>query len=359
MIKVRIAGLALLGATLIAAGAASAHSVDVTKLPLGDNKVSDHAEVGFLWACHTDPQAGGAQVEGPWIDSANGTWNLEKKVSVSGSVTWPHSFEVGVDGDQRIFGTNDLPDHATGVFPIASNEEAYKYDRNPNHIAEQDFAFDLPANPAVLDQPLCAPGAVGVLLSGVVLFNAVDAPGRDAVAHETQDSCQGHPQEGSVYHYHNVSRCVLEALDAGTGPSKLVGYAVDGFGIYGPRDENGEELSSDDLDECHGRVSDVEWDGKVVKMYHYVATLDFPYTVGCMRGAYSNDDVMTISGPRLQAQMGQPRSTGGPDLAAAAAKLGISEAVLVGALGAAPPNLSAAATKLGISQAALSSALGL
>ncbi len=355
----QIVRFTLLGAAWVAATAAAAHSLDTTRLPLGDNKITDHAETGYLWACHTNPEAGGAQVDGPWIDAANGTWNLDEKVSVSGSVTWPHSLSISVQGDQRVFATNDLPNHPTGVFPIASTEEAYKYDRNPNRIAEQDFGFDLPANPVVLDKPLCAPGAVGILLSGVVLFNAVDAPGRDAVAHETQDDCQGHPQAGSVYHYHNGSRCVLESLDSGTGPSKLIGYAVDGFGIYGPRDENGNELSSADLDACHGRVSAVEWDGKTVEMYHYVATLDFPYTVGCLRGAYSNEDVMTISGPQLEGAMARGRQNGGPDLRAAAAKLGISEDTLVRALGTPPPDLDTAAAKLGISRKALSSALGI
>ena len=30
----------------------------------------------------------------------------------------------------------------------------------------------------------------------------------------------------------------------------------------------------------------IDWDGRKVKMYHYVATADFPYTVGCLRGDY-------------------------------------------------------------------------
>jgi hypothetical protein len=32
-------------------------------------------------------------------------------------------------------------------------------------------------------------------------------------------------------------------------------------------------------------------------MYHYVATWEFPYTIGCMRGAYRREDVMKIAGP--------------------------------------------------------------
>ena len=43
-------------------------------------------------------------------------------------------------------------------------------------------------------------------------------------------------------------------------------------------------LSSADLDACHGRTSTVEWNGEKRRMYHYVITLDFPYTVACYRG---------------------------------------------------------------------------
>jgi hypothetical protein len=28
----------------------------------------------------------------------------------------------------------------------------------------------------------------------------------------------------------------------------------------------------------------VSWNGEQVSMYHYVATLEYPYTVGCYRG---------------------------------------------------------------------------
>ena len=64
----------------------------------------------------------------------------------------------------------------------------------------------------------------------------------------------------------------------------LLGWALDGFGIYLERDFAGTMLSSADLDACHGRASKVSWNGKKRRMYHYVATLDFPYTVACYRG---------------------------------------------------------------------------
>lgn len=344
------------GVVFVCAGAAFAHDVDPKRLPLGDGKISTAPKAGYIWACRTDPNAGGAFKDGPWIDAAAGTYDLTAKAVVDGAVTWPHAFAIERKGGQRVLTWNDLPDHPTGTFPIVASDDAHQYDRNPNAIAEQKMEISLPAAPVLLAQPTCAPGAVGVLLSGAVLFNALDAPGRDAVAHETQDSCQGHPQVTGVYHYHNVSQCLLDA-DAGSGPSKLMGYALDGFGIYGPRDENGKTLSSDDLDECHGRTSPVAWEGKTVTMYHYVATLDFPYTVGCMRGAFSMEAMRTISGGPEGG--GQQRGAGGPpDLAVVAAKLGIDAGTLRAALGPPPPDLAAASAALGISETKLREALG-
>jgi hypothetical protein len=112
-------------------------------------------------------------------------------------------------------------------------------------------------------------------------MNALDAAGRDAIAHEVQDACQGHPQQAGVYHYHALTPC----LDEGeTGHSRLVGYALDGFGLFGHRGENGAALTNRDLDRCHGHRHAVEWDGGTATLYHYHATWEYPYTVGCLRG---------------------------------------------------------------------------
>jgi hypothetical protein len=235
--------------------------------------------------------------------------------------------------------------------------------------------IELPVNPVLANSPSCAPGAIGILLTGSVLFSALDAPGRDAVAHETQDKCQGHPQQSGVYHYHSLSSCLADDRTS-DGHSRLMGYALDGFGIYGRRGEGGKTLTSADLDECHGHTHRIDWDGKSVTMYHYHATWDFPYSVGCLRGSYSRADVEALSGPRptqrgddngrgrdrpqesgdMMNHPGERRSP--PDLATAASKLGISESRLRQALGPPPPDLEAAASQLGISVQKLREALG-
>jgi len=295
----------------LAASPAGAHEIDLTRLPLGDGKLSRGPKTGYIWACHIDPNGGGAHRDGPWIDRKSGTFDVTAKTMVRGAVRWPYKFTVSRRGDKRMLTSNDYPDHPTGVFPIARNDPAYRFDRNPNRITRQNIRIELPANPKPAARPQCAPNVVGILLSGVALFNALDAPGHDAVAHETQDRCQGHPQQSGVYHYHSLTSC-LGDKPGPDGNSKLVGYALDGFGIYGSY-EGGRRLTSADLDACHGRTSVVEWDGRSLKMYHYVATVDFPYTVGCMRGAYDRALVRQIGGgpPRRRGPPGRPPPHGG------------------------------------------------
>ena len=124
-------------------------------------------------------------------------------------------------------------------------------------------------------------GVIGVLNDGVPLFNALDAEGRDAVAHRTLDRCDGHPERSGRYHRHNLGACLLARTK---GRSKLVGYALDGFGVYLERDRNGRLLTNASLDACHGRTSRVRFGGRRQRIYHYVATREYPYTVGCYPG---------------------------------------------------------------------------
>ena len=65
------------------------------------------------------------------------------------------------------------------------------------------------------------------------------------------------------------------------GASTLVGYAIDGYGIYVERDAAGALLTNTALDASYGRTSRVLWNGKQTAVYHYDATLEYPYTVGC------------------------------------------------------------------------------
>jgi YHYH protein len=265
---------------VIRAGQTSS-GADLTRLPVGDGRISSAPQDGYVWACNSAFGGGGAFLDGPWI-LPRGTFDLTAKPAVQGTVAWPSQFSLGLAAGVRTVTGNDLPDHPTGVFPISPEDEAYNYDRDPNAIAPRPVRLALPAVPTMAASASCLTmGPIGVLLTGSFLFNALDAGGRDALAHEIQDACDGHPAPGGMYHYHSLTPCLD---DSPSGHSALAGYALDGFGIYGPRGEHGEILTNSDLDECHGHIHVIDWDGQPMEMYHYHATLEYPYTLGCFRG---------------------------------------------------------------------------
>jgi len=263
-------------------------------LPVGDGKyVTDAPKLGYVYTCKANFVAAGqagAQTRGPWFTNNNTEWDINKKVSVQGSVTWTPALTVVLQNGQRIITTNDLPDHHTGVFPIGSSDPAHLYDGNPNSISAQSLVYTLTANPSYGTPQCLNGGEIGVMITGVALFDGFDAGGRDAGAWEVQDTCDGHPQKTGEYHYHTLSRCITD-----TSVSKVIGYALDGFPITGPKVGDKNILTTSDLDECHGIVSPIALDGQTVTMYHYVMTEDFPYSASCFRatpiqspGAHSN-----------------------------------------------------------------------
>ena len=109
----------------------------------------------------------------------------------------------------------------------------------------------------------------------------IDAGGNDATGIETLDTCHGHPNDGFGYHYHALSPCVLSTT--ARTHATLVGWSLDGFGIYVEYNSKGQLLTNAGLDGCHGRKSVVPWHGKSQAVYHYDMTFEFPYTVGCFR----------------------------------------------------------------------------
>ena len=145
---------------------------------------------------------------------------------------------------------------------------------------------------------------VGILVNGALLYNHTPSP--------SFDSCFGHVDIDHRYHYHSTPLCLLRALgipvppthtlslpgnetatpamavDAwpDTGPpSPLVGYALDGFPIFGPYDNNGRLAIGSSLparanvDACNGRKDATGTGG-----YRYFMTPNAPFVVGCFVG---------------------------------------------------------------------------
>lgn len=267
-------------------------TVDLTHLPFGDPAIlirnqGDHDPAPLsLWLCGLPADGAGNDDASDWTN-ADGTWDYTRKPQVEGEDVWISEFSVSLDGEgNRVITGNALPNHPTGVFPISPGSEAYHYDGNPNIISPHEILYVFPALPVVASEPSCVPfGPSGISLTGSAIYHGASTLGNDAAAHEILDRFGGHTDGTERYHYHFPAQDLQDHIHPHTsGHSVLMGYMLDGFGIYGPYGENGELLSSKDLDECHGHTHPVLWDGELINLYHYHWTYDFPYNIGCFKG---------------------------------------------------------------------------
>ncbi len=206
------------------------------------------------------------------------------------------------DTTHIVLNSQGYPNHPTAVYPNSGN---------PNRIEVQTFQFKLPLEPQLADHVTRVPmGPIGVALNGVVFFNPFEAGGMNAVEGYSEvwlDSCCGHPEQRGVYHYHKYPVCVKSPFkDNGKQHSPVIGFAFDGFPVYGPYESDGlmaKDIAGEkSLDVCNGH-SDSE------RGYHYHVTPGkFPYVIGGYAGV---PDPANMRGPRRSAEGAiQDNSTG-------------------------------------------------
>jgi len=205
--------------------------------------------------------------------------------------------------DFLIVESDGIPNHPTGVFPNPTN---------PNTIQKQHYSFKIPLHPQIASQTTPTPfGPIGVAINGIPFYNPYNAEGRDAVLGpyaEVFDSCCGHPDQMGRYHYHKYPVCINSPFHDPAGQhSPLIGFAFDGFPIYGPNGDDGKPPQ--DLDACNGHT-DAEHG------YHYHVTAAFPYLIGAYRGIPASDNIDRgmDGGPQRRPRGGLPPrfGPGGP-----------------------------------------------
>ena len=258
------------------------HGPNCSKLRLGDDYLTTVApQKGYLYSCNEKNPSAPGSIESriTWIDFANKTWDFLKKLWLpSGKFApGPGFYSETLSETNRQINFNNLPvDEKIGDWPMTNYPNLTKIDGNPGIPESTNIFHSYPIKPTQSLSPYCVSlGAIGITKNGVVIYNAADARGEDAVAREIVDIYGGHPAK-SNYHYHFIPER-LDNESLGDGHSGIVGYINDGYPIYGYRGVGGIEMSNDNLDLCHGHTH-----GSLG--YHYHATLEYPYTIGCYIG---------------------------------------------------------------------------
>ena len=277
-----------------------------------------------------------------WVNPADNTIVIAKLPTVSGTVTAkdidPRGsvFAVTTNATYRMFKGNGLPSTPMGIFgPVQPGTPAYPYysaapgganttPGTPGFGQNYSSAAAIGISPYNLDirvpmvpKYLATPQPIQYLITGVTLTgtvwhaelaNASSTAWYNPISILPLDQCFGHPYS-QQYHVHAFSwKCFPNQGTSGQSP--LFGYALDGFGIYGPRGADGKEITNAQLDECHGMTSPVLWNGKIQNIYHYVLNSEYPYSIGCFRGAIDPANVAATPLPLLGQMPPMPGMSG-------------------------------------------------
>jgi YHYH protein len=212
---------------------------------------------------------------------------------------------LSIQDGSLVIHTKGLPNHPTGKFPGV----------NPNYIQEQDATYYLPLNPKINPAHFVTTrnnsnhalnmGPIGIALNGVVFFNPFDAGSQDASS--LMDSCCGHPNPDGLYHYHKYPICMNSPWsDQGATHSPLIGFAFDGFPIYGPY-ESANLMAKDLVGDKTLNDFNIHYDSDRGWHYH-VTPGKFPYIIGGYWGTVDRRDTRPPHGGGMN---GTGNMTGG------------------------------------------------
>lgn len=205
--------------------------------------------------------------------------------------------DIYIDGNYIVVEASAFPDHKSPYFlnteweaDMWIDDTRSSFMQAPgNKVSVINYKFKLPINPTEdATKTSLGTATVGIAINGVPLFNQYAAGNSPITTSSGEylsfDLYGGHPTPNNEYHYHIEPNYVtgLKGKDA------LIGFMLDGYPVYGPL-EDGETLTSDDLDDYHGHEH--ETDEYPAGIYHYHITADSPYING--NGFFGNAGTWT------------------------------------------------------------------
>ena len=249
------------------------------------------------------------------------------------SASYSETISTAQGVTKRTIVTNGCPNHESyctgkpGPAPTCKDKGEQGSD---TEAVEQDVNVDIPANPILkssyepgeLD---CSMGAIAYALNGIGFYSGAVAfdsggncPQLDVADPEAEwisfDCCTGHSDYEYAYHYHFPPSCLLaqanKVAPISDGHSAQVGWAEDGFPIYGPLGPGGVEIRNCGTSGAHATYCQDECGGYEGELpgvdnykYRYYITgkvgdlntlpstpmpdseeLYYPYTIRCYRG---------------------------------------------------------------------------
>jgi len=237
-----------------------------------------------------------------------------------------YSETISTDGGfgKRTVTTNGCPNHysyCTGK-PGISGCGHRGEEGTVTQAQARSTTYEIPSEPVFnsisVTSTECEMGTIAVALNGVSFYSgAVDGQCGllDVDDYDSEwksfDFCSGHGTSRGGYHYHFPPTCLVTQAMASEGTttsdhSPQIGWAFDGFPIYGPHGNNGNIMSNGDscigpycLDECSGKEEELPLVDDFKYRYYLTGTIgdlsslpgsprptddDYPFTLQCYKG---------------------------------------------------------------------------
>jgi len=202
--------------------------------------------------------------------------------------------------------SDTYPNHDMMTGIVESNEQV--------PVPAVEYSAPIPLVPKSGSSPQTRDAALGVAVNGVPIYDytaggemSVD----DLSHHQTKldtlltqqlDQCGGHAGRGDDYHYHVKPVCMIEQM-LNKGDDAIIGWAFDGYPIYGDNNPDGSIIKSNVLDVCNGQADNTFG-------FRYHTSKSTPYIVQCLMGVV--DDFGNLPRvPPLKPADGDPKLAAG------------------------------------------------
>ncbi|EGF25197.1 YHYH protein [Rhodopirellula baltica] len=191
------------------------------------------------------------------------------------------------DKDFLYVGSNGLPEH-----PMMIGIRSWQQQVPIPQKYLGNNAWQIPLHPVPAKNPMSTRndflrGAIALAVNGVPIFNPLNNRGDDAYLFGELDEYGGHCGRGDDYHYH-IAPVHLEET---TGKGQPIGYALDGYPIFGYQDPKASDFAP--LDELGGHKD-------ASGNYHYHAQKTYPYLNGGFHGEVTQRGGQVDPQPRAE-----------------------------------------------------------
>jgi hypothetical protein len=215
---------------------------------------------------------------------------------------------VTCENGNAIISSNTYPDHDLMTGIVGTNEQL--------PVPAKEYDAPIPLEPTLGDTPQTRDAALGVAVNGVPIFDYTGGgemteedlyhyqSEHDTYQTQQLDICGGHAGRGDDYHYHMKPLCMISQM-ANAGDDAIIGWAFDGFPIYGDNNPDGSPIVKGVLDVCNGQA-DASFG------YRYHTSLEAPYIVQCLMGEVGDMRDLPRTAPLVDAATGQGVDPGRP-----------------------------------------------